>query len=297
MTAEPILTLAWLALAHLTADFVLQTNRIATDKFATGRRALRALGAHVGIVGLCLVPAIFVWGGPGLAFALAVTGGHAVIDRAKIVSTRRLEAGALARARRTGESPATADGLGPAWTSAPAALFVLDQLAHLAVGGLAWAVWLAGAPLDAGWTSAATSLLSGWDPVLVHRVVLVLVVAVDLAIVNVRAASLFVATLVSPRHAIGDEAIGDGSLGDEAAAGERPVPRIGATIGVLERLLIVVLILTGAEVAIGLVIAAKTLARFRQLDDRAFAEYYLLGTLASVSVALASGLIGLAALR
>ena len=33
-------------------------------------------------------------------------------------------------------------------------------------------------------------------------------------------------------------------------------------------------------------IAAKTIARFKQLDDRGFAEYYLLGTLASVAVAV-----------
>ena len=287
MTAEPILALAWLVLAHLTADFVLQTNRIAADKFATGTRALRGLATHVGIVGLCLVPVVIAWGGPGLAFALVVTGAHAVIDRAKIVLTRRLEAGALATARRGGERAATMDGLGPAWTPLPAALFVLDQLAHLAVIGLAWAVWLAGSSLNAGWTSAAATLVGGWDQALVHHVVLVLVVGADLAIVNVRAGSLLVATLVSPRPFDGEE-------GDE---GGRPIPRIGATIGVLERLLIVVLVLTGAEVAIGLVIAAKTLARFRQLDDRAFAEYYLLGTLASVSVALASGLLGLAALR
>lgn len=73
--------------------------------------------------------------------------------------------------------------------------------------------------------------------------------------------------------------------------------RIGATIGALERLLIVAFLLTGAEAAIGFVIAAKTIARFKQLDDRGFAEYYLLGTLASVSVALGSGLVALAALR
>ncbi len=73
--------------------------------------------------------------------------------------------------------------------------------------------------------------------------------------------------------------------------------RIGATIGALERLLIVVLVLTGAEAAVGLVIAAKTLARFKQLDDRGFAEYYLLGTLASVSVAIVSAIIALAALQ
>ena len=72
--------------------------------------------------------------------------------------------------------------------------------------------------------------------------------------------------------------------------------RIGATIGALERLLIVAFMLTGAEAAVGFVIAAKTIARFKQLDDRGFAEYYLLGTLASVSVAISSSLVALGAL-
>ena len=49
--------------------------------------------------------------------------------------------------------------------------------------------------------------------------------------------------------------------------------------------------LTGADAAVGFVIAAKTIARFRLLDDRDFAEYYLLGTLGSVSVAIFTGLL------
>ena len=72
--------------------------------------------------------------------------------------------------------------------------------------------------------------------------------------------------------------------------------RIGATIGALERLLIVAFMLTGAEAAVGFVIAAKTIARFKQLDDRGFAEYYLLGTLASVAVAISTSLVAIAAL-
>ncbi len=85
------------------------------------------------------------------------------------------------------------------------------------------------------------------------------------------------------------------------AAGPPAVPSgapamIGATIGALERLLIVTFVLVGAEAAVGFVIAAKTIARFKQLDDRGFAEYYLLGTLASVSVAVATGLVAKAAL-
>ena len=76
-----------------------------------------------------------------------------------------------------------------------------------------------------------------------------------------------------------------------------PAPaQVGATIGILERLLIVTFMLASAEAAIGFVIAAKTIARFRLLDDRDFAEYYLLGTLASVGVAVLTGLVARAAL-
>jgi hypothetical protein len=98
----------------------------------------------------------------------------------------------------------------------------------------------------------------------------------------------------------GPAAAGAASVGAEAPAAVA-VPngapaRIGATIGALERLLIVAFMMTGAVAAVGFVIAAKTIARFKQLDDRGFAEYYLLGTLASVGVAVASALVGAAAL-
>jgi hypothetical protein len=76
-----------------------------------------------------------------------------------------------------------------------------------------------------------------------------------------------------------------------------PPARVGEAIGILERLLIVTFVLVGAEAAIGLVIAAKTLARFRQLDDRDFAEYYLLGTLASVAIAAISAFVAVAVLE
>jgi hypothetical protein len=38
------------------------------------------------------------------------------------------------------------------------------------------------------------------------------------------------------------------------------------------------------------VIAAKSIARFKDLDQRDFSERYLIGTLASVAVAIGSGL-------
>lgn len=62
----------------------------------------------------------------------------------------------------------------------------------------------------------------------------------------------------------------------------------GEAIGVLERWLILVMIARGQYAAMGFIIAAKALARHKRFhEDPEFAEYFLVGTLASVLVALA----------
>jgi hypothetical protein len=63
----------------------------------------------------------------------------------------------------------------------------------------------------------------------------------------------------------------------------------GRFIGVLERLLVYVFVLQGQYAAIGLILAAKSFARFRELDRREFAEYVLIGTLLSVGAAVLVG--------
>lgn len=60
----------------------------------------------------------------------------------------------------------------------------------------------------------------------------------------------------------------------------------GRIIGVLERAVALTLLLLGQYGALGFVVAAKALARFRALDDRDFAEYFVIGTLASLLHAL-----------
>ncbi|MEW6073114.1 MAG: DUF3307 domain-containing protein [Planctomycetota bacterium] len=67
-------------------------------------------------------------------------------------------------------------------------------------------------------------------------------------------------------------------------------PSPGRVIGILERLLVVTLVWLGEWSAVGFVLAAKSVARFKELDDRNFAETYLIGTLTSVLVAGALGL-------
>jgi hypothetical protein len=340
MTADPILTVAWLVLAHLAADFVVQTGGVVAAKSSSGGRAARGLLVHGLGVAVCLVPVALAFGVPGLWVLLAITLTHVLIDRLKVVATRRAERRALDAARRRHEGRAPAAGLGRAWTPLPAAYFAIDQAAHLGVAWLAWVIWLAGQAPTVEWSSAVNSVVGGRDPAAVHDVVLGAVVVASLLLANVRAGALFVATLVRPiefatEMAAGGTTAGSGGEIDvdsdaatprasawsfrlgplagrvvadpppapattAAVIGERvalpPPAQVGATIGVLERLLIVVFMLAGADAAIGFVVGAKTLARFRLLDDRDFAEYYLLGTLASVGLAIVTAIIARAAL-
>ena len=350
MTTDPILTLGWLILAHLVADFVIQTTGIVSAKTSRDGGAWRGLLAHGLGVAICLVPVALAFGVPGLWALIAITLSHVVIDRIKIVATHGAEARALAEARRRHEGRVPAGGLGRAWTPLPAVYFALDQVAHLAVIAVAWGIWLAGQAPTVEWSAAIGRVLGGRDQTVINEVSLVAVVFLSLLIANTRAGALFVATLVRPIEAASgsDETSQGGAAGTAAAASavpadkakeassERargwsfrigplagrveadPAPRsaaagtdppgpdrdrgavppaqVGATIGVLERLLIVTLLLVGADAAIGFVVGAKTIARFRLLDDRDFAEYYLLGTLASVSVAIVTALAARAAL-
>lgn len=82
---------------------------------------------------------------------------------------------------------------------------------------------------------------------------------------------------------------------DETLKASKPgLPAAGKYIGWLERTLIVTFLITGNPQSIGLLIAAKTLVRYPEIkeDTRAhFAEYFLIGTLTSVSLALVAGLV------
>jgi len=64
----------------------------------------------------------------------------------------------------------------------------------------------------------------------------------------------------------------------------------GRLIGALERLLLLAVVIAGSYEALAFLMAAKGLIRSKDLEDRAWAEYFLVGSLASVLVALFAGL-------
>lgn len=86
----------------------------------------------------------------------------------------------------------------------------------------------------------------------------------------------------------------------ERGAAPRPAvdePARGRVIGYLERTIVFLLVLAGELAAVGFVIVAKGIARFQQLDDRDFAEYFLIGTLLSIVVAALAAVVFRLALR
>ena len=74
---------------------------------------------------------------------------------------------------------------------------------------------------------------------------------------------------------------------------EAPIDfNMGRLIGNLERLMIALFVVLGQYAAVGLVITANSLARFKRLEeDPNFAEYYLVGTLTSTLIAVIVGLL------
>jgi len=74
-------------------------------------------------------------------------------------------------------------------------------------------------------------------------------------------------------------------------SGSKDESNYGEYIGILERIVIVILGMLNLWSSIALVITAKSIARFKQLEDKQFAQKYLIGTLLSVIISLMTLLI------
>lgn len=146
--------------------------------------------------------------------------------------------------------------------------------------GSAWAgaqgrpLWIRisdGAP----WFSPLGSLLEvHWRPILLCALGLLLCVQEASLCVRLALLHLDVAPLGS--------SVPDAPGAAPARACESQERLRGRWIGILERMIIFTVILAGQYGALGFVLAAKAMARFKSLDERPFAEYFILGTLLSV---------------
>ncbi|WP_324669931.1 DUF3307 domain-containing protein [Geochorda subterranea] len=247
-------SLFWLAVAaHLLADFAVRKEGMPGGGRDEDQRDLPAHGAvHLGLMVLLGLPAA----SPALVAAwTAVAAAHVAIDAA------------LGTARRPGVGA-----------------FLLDQALHVWV--ISAAVRLLPPAALRPWPPAGVLLgvLAGSSPVnYLGAPEGWRLLAVYLAVV------LGGAPLV--RLVLQAWQLRPASRAAAPEGGVSEAPGTGMLVGMLERALILTFLLFEATAAVGFVLAAKSIARFKELEDRAFAEYYLVGTLASVVVAVAGFLV------
>lgn len=247
---------ALLLLAHALADFalgdLLPGGRERADRLHRGGAGAADLLAHAVTVAATfgLFVVPYVAEGSWVVIALVVTA-HVVIDVVRAALDREND-------RRL-------------------PLFLVQQAAHCVVLAVAARFAMSAARERMNFGDPAPTLLETMLPLPIAAHGAILVAAWILA---ARAGGYVVAMTLEACRATPPS---DGLEIDVA-------PRLGRTIGVLERLVVVTLSFVGAWAGIGLILAAKSVARFKELESRAFSEYYLIGTLSSVLVAILVGL-------
>lgn len=98
------------------------------------------------------------------------------------------------------------------------------------------------------------------------------------------AIGVFIITIMKPANVIFRKIVRDSDTISQHS--KEPITtsisNAGRMIGNMERRLITIALIAGQYTGIAFVLAAKTLARHKQLEEPSFAEYYLVGTLYSI---------------
>lgn len=146
--------------------------------------------------------------------------------------------------------------------------FVIDQVLHI---GIIY-VSVCAFGLNGQTRSWLTDLTADVPVEQILRYALIFIIIFDPASIFVKKLSIYVS-------------------GGTNSNGQKKEPPVGSVIGKLERILTVILVLCGEIGAIGFVLTAKSLARYKQLDNQSFAEKYLVGTLSSTAIAIIAALL------
>lgn len=250
------MTFLWLAvLAHVVTDFVLQTDYLAMMKAEMRPRAYLKHGLALL---LCTFTATHFYGlGLALSFSTAASLVHIVIDYLKNLIPKTL----LTRKTDT-------------------ISFFLDQAVHLYTLYLLWFFFAS------VFTIVPCSSVLGLYSVFFPTLQLPDCFTAWGCSIN----DYVISAVVSVYVLFGGAVIVRMQLDHlNIEKSESPAPNTGRYIGILERAVILILIMYNAVTAVGFVLAVKSIARFKQLEDRPFAEYYLVGTLISTLIAVAGG--------
>jgi hypothetical protein len=281
-----------LILAHLIADFHLQTDVMVKEK-------LKYIKKHMFHHLLLTSAALFVFlitESPSANIVkdlimpvFFIVGTHLIIDFIKIKLIDSIKTATGENLKRLG-------------------FFILDQLCHLAIILAACQLFFGQEVLD---KAERVLWLIGYEKVSLgplHSVLFVLIIGILATSFSGHIIRILLGSLPGQlltfegkyafKNERGENGQGDKSIGKNALTEEfnymvfskHDLSR-GKLIGYIERLLVVLLTFYSAYPAIGFIVAAKSIARFKQLDDRDWAEYFLLGTLTSMFLGIAFGIL------
>lgn len=243
---------------HVLGDYYLQSQTMADQKENGGR----SLAPHLAVYAIPFLGLAGLYGFSDLvsAAALAAVLLHGVIDWGKASFQKALPALPirLSQAGRGG------------------GIYLADQILH--GGSLAAVAFWMGRGRGLEPVSLLTDLLGElsftWQQGMQWTLALLLIARPA----NISFEKLFAA--YRPARPSEETAVPD------ALAAEKKL-RAGGVIGILERLLSLIFLAMGEYMAIGLILTAKSIARYDRISkDPPFAEYYLIGTLTSIIMVL-----------
>ena len=240
-----------LYLAHLLADFVLQTDGIVAAKKA-GRwqsyfvHGLIYYGTMLGIVVVMNPSLVGMWAFEGIVVALCLV--HLLLDWAKLT---------VIKAR---------------WIPDDVRSFTGDQALHLAT--IAGATFFITRPPLQSVVAFFQEIRSAQEGILIVAVVYVVVIF---------GGGYFVRYLIGPLWK---------RRPNEPKQEHDEVVNAGLYIGWLERFIALTAVFLQSPGTVGLILAAKSIARYPELKStERFVEYFLIGTLLSISIAIIGGVI------
>lgn len=272
-----------LLVSHLLADFYLQPNSLANGKLKSIPLALLHYAIYAVAIGIPLL--LFLAPDQVWKALLMIAGSHCLIDSIRILVENNTN------------------------QKYPILLFGIDQALHILIILCVYWLNMRSTPVDA---SSIIGRYFSIDSVVLNNVLLyilifLLVLLPEAIIVkkilqslpqknhpklkrNMRAKpsrkSLIQSTYKYNGSIIVRSYVNNSSFPPVVSDDEKQGPNMGLIIGMLERILVAVFILAGQYSSIAFVIAAKSIARFKQLEDQAFAEKYLIGTLSSVALSM-----------
>ncbi|SFM15334.1 DUF3307 domain-containing protein [Pelosinus propionicus] len=251
MDAKVILVL--LLLSHIVTDFILQDDAIAEKKKTCSKAMLRHIKHYLAANIILLSPYLDINNNLWWVIIL-LTLAHWIIDKCKVKYDKKKDKGL--------ES------------------FMFDQAAHIILIVSCYP-FIKDIYINSLADAIGSFIVDNY-PIFLHLTKQKVFIGITILlgyIFNFKGATVITKKVLDKYlHLKNDEPI---SENEKKNAGE--------AIGNLERILILTLVLQMNYATIGLVLAGKTIARYKKLEEKNFAEYFLIGTFTSMIVAFATG--------